>query len=52
MRAGKPTRRYVTARQAEFLRQAIDNSHEVRKLLRSWEVDSERIIDTDYPPES
>jgi hypothetical protein len=52
MRAGKTARRYVTAQQAEILRQAIDNYHEVEKLLRSWEVDSERIIDADYPRES
>ena len=52
MRAGKPTHRYVSARQAEILREAIDNYRQVKKLLRSWEEDSERIIDADYPPQS
>ena len=49
MRAGKIAHRYVTPEQAKALRQAIDNYRQVKKLLRAWEADSERLIDADYP---
>ena len=49
MRAGKPTRRYVSEQQAQILRQAIENYRAVKKLLREWEENSERIIDAAQP---
>ena len=49
MRAGKQTHRYVSATQAQILRQAIANYREVRKLLREWEEHTERLIDAADP---
>ena len=49
MRAGKPTHRYVSAQQAHVLRQAIDNYKQVKKLLREWEDNTERLIDAVQP---
>ena len=51
MRAGKPTRRYVSEQQAQILRQAIDNYRLVKKLLREWEENTERLIDAQRPPQ-
>lgn len=51
MRAGKPTQRYVSEQQAQILRQAIDNYRAVKKLLRDWELNTERIIDAEQPPQ-
>lgn len=50
MRANKPAHRYVTAEQAEVLRAAIAKHRQVKKLLRSWEEESEKIIDAEHPP--
>lgn len=50
MRQGKSTHRYVTAEQAVVLRAAIENHRRVKKLLRAWEADSERLIDAEHPP--
>ncbi len=49
MRAGKLIHRYVTPEQAKDPRLAIDNHRKVKKLLRAWEPDSERIIDAEHP---
>ena len=49
MRAGKPTQRYVSDPQAQLLRQAIDNYKVVKKLLREWEENTERLIDAVEP---
>ena len=51
MRAGKPTRRYVSEQQAQILRQAIENYRAVKNLLRDWEENTERIIDAEQPPQ-
>jgi len=51
MRGSKIAQRYVTAEQAQVLRQAIDNYRLVKKLLRSWEEESERLIDANFPPQ-
>jgi len=51
MRAGKPTRRYVSEQQAQILRHAIENYRAVKKLLREWEENTERIIDAEQPPQ-
>jgi hypothetical protein len=49
MRAGKPAQRYVSEQQAQILRQAIDNYREVKRLLRDWEENTERLIDAVQP---
>jgi hypothetical protein len=51
MRGSKVAQRYMSSQQAQVLRQAIDNYRLVKKLLRSWEEDTERLIDADYPPQ-
>jgi hypothetical protein len=45
MRAGKLVHRLVSPEQAELLEQAISNYRKLKKLLRSWEAESERLID-------
>ena len=52
MHAGKLVHRLVSAEQAEVLRQAIANYRRLRKLLRGWETETERLIDTAAPPTS
>jgi hypothetical protein len=49
MNNGKLVHRYVSAEQAEMLRQAITNYRRAQKLLRAWEADTERILDARYP---
>lgn len=51
MRGDTAAHRYVTPEQARVLRQAIDNHRQVKKLLRAWETESERIIDAEHPKE-
>jgi hypothetical protein len=50
MKAGKLVHRYVSPAQAAILRQAITNYRKVKKLLRAWEEETERLIDTQAPP--
>src|ERR1700688_2181149 len=50
MKAGKLVHRYVSPAQATILRQAITNYRKVKKLLRAWEEETERLIDTQAPP--
>jgi hypothetical protein len=45
MHAGKLVHRVVSAQQAEVLRQAIANYRRLKKLLRGWETETERLID-------
>jgi hypothetical protein len=45
MRAGKLVHRLVSPEQAALLGQAINNYRNLKKLLRSWEAESERLID-------
>jgi hypothetical protein len=45
MQAGKLVHRVVSAKQAEVLRQAIANYRRLKKLLRGWEAETERLID-------
>jgi len=47
MRAGKLVHRQVSAPYAAALRQAIANYRMARKLLRDWEVETERLIDAE-----
>ncbi|HEX8013130.1 MAG TPA: DUF6788 family protein [Casimicrobiaceae bacterium] len=51
MKAGKLVQRYVSAEQAAILRQAIANYRKVKKLLRAWEAETERLIDAEAPNE-
>jgi hypothetical protein len=49
MKAGKLVHRYVSAEQARVLSQAIANYRKAKKLLRAWEVETERLIDAEAP---
>jgi hypothetical protein len=49
MKAGKLVHRTVSPQQAAILRLAIANHRKVKKLLRSWEVETERLIDAQEP---
>lgn len=45
MKAGKLVHRLVSAEQVGLLRRAIANYRRLRKLLRAWEGETERLID-------
>jgi hypothetical protein len=45
MQAGKLVHRVVSAEQAKVLQQAIANYRRLKKLLRGWEAETERLID-------
>ena len=47
MHEGRLVHRTVSARQAAVLRLAIGNYRKVRKLLREWEVETERLIESE-----
>lgn len=49
MKEGKLIHRYVSEEQASDLYQAISNYREIKKLLRVWEAETERLIDAKYP---
>lgn len=49
MQDGKLVHRYVSPEQAELLQRAIANHHSVQKLLRTWETQTERVLDARYP---
>lgn len=49
MKAGKLVHRYLSPEQAEVLRQAIANYRKVKKLIRAWEAQTERLIDAEAP---
>ena len=49
MKAGKLLQRYLSPEQAVVLRQAIANYRRVKKLMRAWEVETERLIDAEAP---
>jgi hypothetical protein len=49
MHAGKLVRRRLSAEQAQLMRRAIDNYREVKKLLREWETETERLIQAEAP---
>lgn len=52
MHQGKLVHRSVTPQQAAVLRLAIKNYRKVRKLLRDWEVETERLIESENLSES
>lgn len=47
MKAGKLVHRLVSPEQAGLLRRAIVNYRRLKKLLRSWEAATERLIDAE-----
>ena len=47
MSAGKLVHRTVSPQQAAILRLAIANYRKVKKLLRSWKADTERLLDAE-----
>ena len=47
MKGGKLVHRLVSPEQAELLRLAIANYRKLQKLLRAWEIETERLIDSD-----
>src|SRR5665213_4084296 len=49
MRGGKLVHRSVTAEQAVLLEQAIANHRKAKKLMQIWEVETEKLIDTQAP---
>ena len=49
MRGGKLVHRYVSPAQAEVLQQAITNYRKAQKLLRTWQTETERTLDAQYP---
>jgi len=49
MREGKLVHRLIPPEQAELLRRAIDNYRKLKKLLRVWEAETERLIDATAP---
>ena len=49
MRGGKLVHRYVSPEQAEALQQAITNHRKVQNLLRTWQSETERTLDAQYP---
>jgi hypothetical protein len=51
MKGGKLVHRYVSAQQAQILRTAIANYRKMKKLMRLWETETERLIDSEPPGE-
>jgi hypothetical protein len=49
MQGGKLVRRRLSAEQAALMRRAIANDRKVKKLLRAWEAETERLIETEAP---
>lgn len=49
MRGGKLTHRWMSAEQAQQLREAIASFRRLKKLLQDWETQTERLIDAEHP---
>lgn len=49
LRARKLRHQTLTPEQAELMRQAIANYRRVKKLLRAWESQTQRLINLDAP---
>jgi len=49
LKAGKLRHRTLTPRQAQLMRLAIGNYRKVKKLLRAWEVQTQRLIELNAP---
>jgi len=50
MKTGKLVRRYVSLAQAQALRKAIANYRKMKKLIRAWETETERLINAETTP--
>lgn len=50
MKGGRLVHRTVTPKQARLLRPVIANYRRVKKLLRAWEAEFERLIDANTTP--
>lgn len=51
MQTGKLVHRSVTLEQAVILRRALANYRKVKQLLRTWEKETEWLIDAEAPRE-
>lgn len=49
LKAGKLRHRTLTPEQADLMRRAIANYRKARKLLRAWELQTQRLIDLNAP---
>lgn len=49
MKAGKLVSRLVSPEQAELLAVATANYRKLKKLIRTWETETELIIDAEFP---
>lgn len=49
MQGGRLIHRRLSAQQAALLRPAIANYRKLKKLLRAWEAETERLIDAEAP---
>lgn len=49
MKDGKLVHRYVSPEQADVLKRAIANYRNVQKLLHTWQMETERALDAQYP---
>ena len=49
MRGGKLVHRVLSPEQAAILELAIANQRKAKKLMRDWEVETERLIDAEAP---
>lgn len=47
LKGGKFVHQYASSEQATILRQAIANYRTVKKLIRTWEAETKRLIDTE-----
>jgi hypothetical protein len=52
MKAGKLVHRMVTPEQAAILQRAIANYRKAKKLMKAWEDETERLVDSEAPRES
>jgi len=49
MKAGRLVHRMVTPEQATILQLAIANHRKAKKLMKAWEVETERLFDAEAP---
>jgi hypothetical protein len=49
MKGGKLVHRMVTPEQAAILQRAIANYRKARKLMKAWEDETERLMDSEAP---
>jgi hypothetical protein len=49
LKAGRLHHRSLTPKQAELMRRAITNYRKTKKLLRAWEVQTQKLIELNTP---